>query len=265
MTAATKSLKITTRGALRLELLTVAVAAATTIYKGTLVARNASGYAVPASEDTSLVVVGVARGEADNADGAAAAINVDVLVGCFLLNNSAGGDAISSDDIGRVCYVADDNTVALTSDSGARPIAGIIGDVDSGGVWVVAGPEVAAMFAATPPAGRRFQVTQTITNLATAQAWGVRCNIAAKIVKIDSVIHGALTTGDAVLTGAIGATPITDGAITITQSGSAVGDVDTATPSAANVVAAGDVLNLTKSGANDAAVSATITWTLETI
>jgi hypothetical protein len=73
------------------------------------------------------------------------------------------------------------------------------------------------------------------------------------VLKLGSAITGALTTGDATITASIDGTPITDGVITITQVGSAAGDVDTATPSALNVIADGSVLELTVGGTNDAA------------
>lgn len=59
---------------------------------------------------------------------------------------------------------------------------------------------------------------------------------------------GAVSTNDAVCTFKIGSTAITNGAITITASGSAAGDVDSATPSAANTFTAEQYLAVTVSG-----------------
>lgn len=75
----------------------------------------------------------------------------------------------------------------------------------------------------------------------------------ATIAWISSVIDGALTTGNATLTAVIGVTAVTGGVVTITQSGSAAGDVDGVQPSALNVLATGDVLKITVGGTNDAA------------
>jgi hypothetical protein len=50
--------------------------------------------------------------------------------------NSAAADAIAADDIGKDCFIVDDNTVALTSNSSARSRAGQVYEVDSSGVWV---------------------------------------------------------------------------------------------------------------------------------
>ncbi len=72
------------------------------------------------------------------------------------------------------------------------------------------------------------------------------------ITKIWSVLNAALTTGDATLTGKIGATGITGGVVTVTQAGSAAGDVDSAAPTAANAVLPGDVISFTGGGASTA-------------
>lgn len=68
------------------------------------------------------------------------------------------------------------------------------------------------------------------------------------ISKIWSVIHGVVSTADITITANIGATPVTNGVITITQSGSAAGDVDSATPTGANTLTAGQALNLVVAG-----------------
>ncbi len=82
--------------------------------------------------------------------------------------------------------------------------------------------------------------------------------VAGTVDKIYSVLNAALATGDATLTGKIGASAITNGAITITESGSAAGDVDSASPSAAKTVAVGDVLSITGGGSSSATGTATV-------
>ncbi|MDP1137032.1 hypothetical protein Q6325_30845, partial [Klebsiella pneumoniae] len=66
--------------------------------------------------------------------------------------------------------------------------------------------------------------------------------VAGDIALIQSVISGALTVGDATLTVSIGGVAVTGGALTIAQSGSAAGDVDSAEPSDDLPVAVGDVI-----------------------
>ena len=112
------------------------VAAATKIFGGSIVAINASGYAVPGATATTLKAAGVAEARADNTGGTAGAIRVRVRKGPHRFGNSASGDAIALTDIGTDCYIVDDQTVAKTSGSSTRSVAGKVFDVDADGVWV---------------------------------------------------------------------------------------------------------------------------------
>lgn len=87
--------------------------------------------------------------------------------------------------------------------------------------------------------------------------------VAGKIVSIQSTLNAALATGDATLTGKIGSTAITDGALTATQSGSAIGDFDEAVPSALNIVAKGDMISVTVSGTSSATATAKVQVVIE--
>ena len=71
---------------------------------------------------------------------------------------------------------------------------------------------------------------------------------AGAITKIYTVTDGVVSTADITITAKIGSTGMTNGVITITSSGSAAGDVDSATPSAANVVTAGQAINFVVAG-----------------
>lgn len=122
-------------------LLSLAVAAATQIWAGGMVSVLADGTgAVPAGTASSGRAAGVATQNVDNTDGADGDLNVTVERGCFRFANSAAADEITIADVGEVCYVVDDETVALTDDSGNRVVAGAIVDVDDQGVWVEVGP-----------------------------------------------------------------------------------------------------------------------------
>lgn len=74
------------------------------------------------------------------------------------------------------------------------------------------------------------------------------CPFAGTIKKIWTVTDGAVGTANITITPNIGATPITDGLVTIATAGSAAGDVDSATPSAANTVTAGQAINFVVAG-----------------
>lgn len=115
----------------------------TKIWFGALVVLQA-GYAAPGSTATGLVALGRARSTFDNTGGADGAIVALIETGIFKWANSASGDLIAQANVGSPCYVVDDQTVALTSNSGARSLAGIIEDVDSDGVWVQTGLGISA-------------------------------------------------------------------------------------------------------------------------
>jgi len=115
------------------------VAASTIIYEGGMVALSGSGanaVAVSASASSTLKVVGIAEGTADNRTGVAGTVSADALLGTFLLNNDAT-DPVTISDIGNTVYVSDDNTISKTSNSGAKPAAGVLFNIDpTGAAWV---------------------------------------------------------------------------------------------------------------------------------
>lgn len=109
-----------------------ALAAAAHPFVGSLMAINASGNAVVASADSALFVIGVAEEEVDNSAGIAGAKTIyQIRRGSFLFANSATTGAVTDADIGRPCYVVDDNTVSRISSDGSRPVAGIVRRVDA--------------------------------------------------------------------------------------------------------------------------------------
>ncbi|MDH0494253.1 hypothetical protein [Comamonas aquatica] len=115
--------------------LTLPMAGATTIHLGAIVCVNASGFAVPGSASATLKPAGVAFASARNPGSAGAErVKVDKTVACFA--NSAAADAITLADIGADCYIVDDQTVAKTSATNTRSVAGKVFDVDAEGVWV---------------------------------------------------------------------------------------------------------------------------------
>lgn len=112
------------------------VAGGVRIFTGALVAINAAGLAVPGSTSTTLVGAGCALAPADNTLGAAGALRVRVDRRPAHFANSASADAITLADIGKDCFIVDDQTVAKTSGANTRSRAGKVFDVDTYGVWV---------------------------------------------------------------------------------------------------------------------------------
>jgi hypothetical protein len=71
---------------------------------------------------------------------------------------------------------------------------------------------------------------------------------AGTISKIYTVTDGTVSTADITVTGNIGVTAITTGVVTIATAASAAGDVDSATPTAANTITAGAAMNFVVAG-----------------
>jgi hypothetical protein len=256
------------------------VAAAVCCYEGGIAVRDSAGNLKPGVTATGLVAVGVFAARADNSSGSAADINADCARGVFRFGNSSAGDAIAKAEIGDVCYIVDDQTVAKTSDTNQRSPAGIVQDVDAEGVWVAIGYDAlvapaGALLAASNLSDLNAAATargnlggganKMAVTLGTISTKGTDAAVlrwvspvAGTIDKIYSVINGALDEDDATLTAAIGATPVTNGAVTIAESGSAAGDIDSASPSAAKTLAIGDQLTITGGGSSTATATASV-------
>lgn len=104
----------------------------TTIFQGSIVAIDATGFAVPGKKAAGLTCVGRAEETVTNtgADGAA---TISVSRGVFVWDNS-GTNAITAALLLQPCYMEDDQTVGSLA-TGASP-AGIIVRVDDAGVAV---------------------------------------------------------------------------------------------------------------------------------
>lgn len=116
-------------------LIPVPAAASTKIYAGSLVAANASGYAVPGSTATTLTALGRAEESVDNSAGSAGAKVVTVRRGVFKFANLAA-DAVTQAELGKTAYIVDDQTVAKTSGTNTRSAAGKVLGIDADGVWI---------------------------------------------------------------------------------------------------------------------------------
>lgn len=115
------------------------IAANVKCFAGGLMVLDAAGNVRPGYSALGLVAVGRCEETKDNSGGAAGALKVRVRAGCFYLANSASTDALTSADVGSECYIVDDQTVARTS-GGTRSRAGVVVEVDAGGVWVAVAP-----------------------------------------------------------------------------------------------------------------------------
>lgn len=112
------------------------VKAGALIFAGAMVAIDATGFAVPAITSATLRVLGRAETRVDNRAGADGDLRVPTGAGCYRFDNSASADLITHSDIGALAYAVDDQTVAKTSATNTRSVAGTIFDVDDLGVWI---------------------------------------------------------------------------------------------------------------------------------
>jgi len=107
-----------------------------------------------------------------------------------------------------------------------------------------------------------YFLTAKVTDISTAGSSFVAVPDGGKIIKILTSIKNAITTADAAITFEIGGTAVTGGAITITQSGSAAGDVDSSEPTAANSVEEGDAIEIISDGGSSTACEMIVTFVI---
>lgn len=197
--------------------LSIGVKATFKCYQGGIVCIDpASGYAKPGAASAGFVTVGMAEKTADNTSGADGAVVVPVRQGVFKFDNSASADLIAATNVGADCYVVDDHTVALTDALATRPRAGRIILVDSDGVWVQMGLDLAPGNAQpkmvwSPP--------MKLANIATGVIARMTAPWAGRILGIEFVTGTPATTGAklATVTPAIAGTGTTGGAVALTS------------------------------------------------
>ena len=107
-----------------------------------------------------------------------------------------------------------------------------------------------------------YFLTSKITNISASGSTFVPVPDGGKVIKIFTALQGAIGTANAAITFEIGGTAITGGGITVTQSGSAAGDVDTATPTAANRVEEGGSIEMITDGASSNTIKLVVTFVI---
>lgn len=118
------------------EFISLKVAASTKIELGKIVAVNASGYAIEASDAASIIVMGIADETIDNSEGSDGDLRVRVRRrASFKLANS-GTTAITIAAVGSNVCVEDDETVTTAAGATNDIVVGECVDVESDGVWV---------------------------------------------------------------------------------------------------------------------------------
>lgn len=109
-----------------------------TIYNGSIVCTDATGYAVKGSTATGLKAWGVCSKQTV-AGASNGAVSVPVQVGAFAFANS-GTDPVAQADVGNLVYIEDDQTIAKTNGGATRSAAGrLLGLSASGQAYVLVG------------------------------------------------------------------------------------------------------------------------------
>lgn len=196
------------------------VAAATSIYAGTMVMINSSGYGVPAAASTTGApgkVVGCCQTQVLNTTaagyGSAGALQVQYSVGAFLFNLNADS-TVTIANFGAPMYASDDNTVSLLDGAGQRPFAGYFVGIPttpgiSGSVNMTGSSKVFVQLGVAVPwpvtdsaqtAAGQYKARAVITSIAPYAGGGtgtLTCNTNAAISTQDGV--STLVVGDVVL------------------------------------------------------------------
>ena len=107
-----------------------------------------------------------------------------------------------------------------------------------------------------------YFLTANITNISASGSTFVPVPDGGRVIKIITSIKNAISSANAALSWEIGGTAITGGGITITQSGSAAGDVDTAEPTAANEVLEDGTIEMISDGGSSTACECVVTFVI---
>ena len=107
-----------------------------------------------------------------------------------------------------------------------------------------------------------YFITAEIEDISTASSTFVAIPDGGKVVKIITALQGAISGADAAITFEIGGTAMTNSAITVANSGSAAGDVDTSEPSAANRVEEGGTIEMITDGGSTGTAKLLVTFVI---
>jgi hypothetical protein len=111
------------------------MAAAVKVFMGAIVMRNAAGHVTKGATAIGCIGVGRASDTFDNTAGAAGDLRCEYRTGIFGYANHAA-DLVAQADMGKLCYIIDDQTVAKTDGTGTRSPAGYVDGIEGGTVWV---------------------------------------------------------------------------------------------------------------------------------
>lgn len=96
----------------------------------------------------------------------------------------------------------------------------------------------------------KFHIQLRITDISTASFVLVPLPVACTLTRVTTALEGAIATADATITLTNSTGPATIGTITVANSGSAEGDLDSLTPSSNNTFTASTYLKIATNGAS---------------
>lgn len=111
------------------------MAASVKVFVGAMVMRNAAGHVTKGATATGCIGVGRADDTFDNSGGAAGDLRCEYRTGIFGFANLSA-DLVTQADVGKLCFIVDDQTVAKTNGSNTRSPAGYVDGIEGGTVWV---------------------------------------------------------------------------------------------------------------------------------
>lgn len=118
------------------QILGVAIAAGVSVLAGTIAVLNADGFGQMGATANDLIYVGCFEESADNSAGLDGDVKAKVRrEKAFNWENDAT-DPVTQANLGQVCYIVDNQTVAATDGGGTRSTAGVVWAIDEDGVWV---------------------------------------------------------------------------------------------------------------------------------
>jgi len=166
-------------------LMAVGLAQDAVVFAGTLAALDSDGYAVPASDTAGLIVIGRFEESGDNTGGDDGDKVVPVMIGtyCFI------GAGLGPDDVGKPCFVSDDQTIRVTANT-HNIVAGIITGVDSATeAWVMTGPDASIAAAA------KVDADKALARVAAAVADSVAADTAGIVANFNTLLAHLRTAG----------------------------------------------------------------------
>lgn len=107
----------------------------------------------------------------------------------------------------------------------------------------------------------KYTLNGTISDVSTAGQIYIPIpeEFAGEVVEVRAALNGAITGADATLTLKVNGVAMTNGTVTIVQSGSAAGDVFVGRPTSNNDVSAGEAIEIETDGGSTGAVEVFVT------